>query len=101
MNRGVIALFSVVALIGVGALFAASQNTSPTPPEPNTEQIRNTLPELTEDEDSVNTILYGYKIPGASVINAVNDSGRNHTKISVLAEDIKFVYPLKNKTHLF
>ncbi len=54
------------------------------------------MPSISPDSTSVNSLIFGYKTQDFSMLEAVNDSGKNYTKISTLPTNVKFVIPLKN-----
>lgn len=58
------------------------------------------LPKISPDSSSINTLVTGFKTPEFTVVEAVNDSGKNYTKVSTLPTDIKFIVPLKNGRQL-
>lgn len=52
--------------------------------------------DLKDDSSSINTIIYGVKREGSTIVSAINDSGINNTVVTKLAEEVKFLLPLRN-----
>ncbi len=64
------------------------------------EKLYSSLPPLNQDSSSINTLVTGYKTQEFTMIEAVNDSGKNYTKVAMLPHNIKFVFPLRNAKQL-
>jgi hypothetical protein len=92
------------ALLVIGGLISAGREGFETINKQRQEKERierfYSLPKISPDTSSINTLVTGFKASDLTVVEAVNDSGKNQTKVSTLPSDIKFIAPLRNGRHL-
>ncbi len=103
--RNVLLLILLLAVAAGSAFFYIGdtnrRSPTPTPRTPIAPTPSAELPVLEQDPNSINTIIYGNKLTeNAIMVSAVNDSTKNHTKISLIRETAKFIIPLSSKKHL-
>lgn len=91
-------LIILMILGGLGVMRLSGNTGSTTPDRP--EIPEENQKDLEEDFESINTIIYGARGSSKSVVGAVNDSGKNNTPVTLIDNDTKFAFPLKNSKQI-